>query len=42
LPERFAELENVLGARHVADFVRRSQLSYLQLALEAQVDEEVL
>lgn len=42
LTERFAELESVLGARQVAEFVRRSQLSYLALALEAQVDEDVL
>ena len=42
LGDRFADLEAVLGARNVAEFIRRSQLSYLHMALEAQVDEGVL
>lgn len=42
LPTRFNELEAVLGARRIADSVRSRQLTHLQRALEAQVEEEVL
>jgi hypothetical protein len=42
LPERFAEIEAVLGARQVADFVRRRQLRHLRQALAAQLDDEAL
>jgi hypothetical protein len=42
LAVRFTELEAVLGARRVADFVRRRQLRPLRTALSAQVDESAL
>ncbi len=42
LPNRFAELESVLGSRRVAEFVRQRQLRHLKSALEAQVDEDAL
>ncbi len=42
LPARFAELDSVLGARRVAEYVRRRQLRHLRRALMAQLDEEAL
>ena len=42
LPQRFAELEAILGARQVAEFVRRRQLRHLRQALSAQLDDEAL
>lgn len=42
LPGKFAQLDEVLGARRVADFVRRRQLRHLRTALMAQLDEGVL
>jgi hypothetical protein len=42
LPRRFGEVEAVLGARNVARFVLRRQLSHLERALLAQVDPDVL
>jgi hypothetical protein len=42
LPTRFIELQTVLGARRVAEVVRRRQLRYLGSALTAQLDEDAL
>jgi hypothetical protein len=42
LPSRFAELDSVLGARRVAEFVRRRQLRHLRTALLAQLDDTAL
>ncbi len=42
LPERFAELQAVLGARQMAEFVRRRQLRHLRRALAAQLDDDAL
>lgn len=42
LPSRFAELEAVLGARRVAEEVRRRQLRHLRTALRAQLDDDAL
>jgi hypothetical protein len=42
LPDRFAELTAVLGARQIAGVARRRQLRHLRRALSAQIDEEVL
>jgi hypothetical protein len=42
LPERFGRLEAMLGARQVAEFVRRHQLRHLRRALAAQLDDEAL
>jgi hypothetical protein len=42
LQSRFDELENVLGVRRVAEYVRQRQLSHLGRALNAQLDESVL
>lgn len=42
LPSRFAELDAVLGAARVAEFVRRRQLRHLRTALLAQLDDDSL
>jgi hypothetical protein len=42
LPARFSELDAALGARQVAEFVRRRQLRHLRTALLAQLDEDAL
>lgn len=42
LPTEFGRLDEVLGARKVADFVRRQQLRHLRTALTAQLDEDAL
>ena len=42
LPGEFTQLDEALGARRVADFVRRRQLRHLRTALMAQLDENVL
>ncbi len=42
LPQRFAELEASLGARQVAEFVRRRQLRHLRQALAVELDDEAL
>lgn len=42
LPAEFTRLDEALGARRVADFVRRRQLRHLRKALMAQLDEGAL
>ncbi len=42
LTGRFAELDAALGARRIAEFVRRRQLRHLRTALFAQLDDEAL
>lgn len=42
LPAEFTRLDEALGARRVAEFVRRRQLRHLRTALMAQVDEDSL
>jgi hypothetical protein len=42
LSARFAELHSVLGARKVADFLRRRQLHRLSIGLRAEIDPSVL
>ncbi len=42
LVPRFGELEAVLGARKVAEFVRRQQIARLGVALRAEIDPSVL
>jgi hypothetical protein len=42
LPDRFAELTAVLGARQITGVARRRQLRHLRRALSAQIDEGAL
>jgi hypothetical protein len=42
LPNRFAELAAVLGARQITGVARRRQLRHLRRVLSAQIDEEAL
>ncbi len=42
LPNEFIRLDEALGARRVADFLRRRQLRHLRTALMAQLDEGAL
>ena len=42
LPAHFDELQSILGAKRVAEWVRRRQLRHLETALRAQLDPAVL
>jgi hypothetical protein len=42
LPERFGKLEELLGARRIAEWIGRRQLRHLRSALEAQIDLDAL